>query len=160
MPNSQPLIAVRRSKVQGRGVFALVDIPARTRIIEYIGERISSKEADRRSDDESGKRHHTFMFAVSPRRVIDGSRGGNEACIINHSCTPNCRAIDIGGRIFIESIRRVRTGDELSYDYAYLTDPSYTLADLKRLYPCRCGTAKCRGTIAAKPKARRPKAKE
>lgn len=149
------LIEVRRSPVQGRGVFARTDIPARTRIIEYVGERISNKEADRRCDDERSRRHHTFLFAVSPRRVIDASHGGNEARFINHSCAPNCQAVDEKGRIFIESRRRIRAGEELAYDYSYVTDSSYDLDDLRALYPCRCGSPRCRGTLAARP-PRRP----
>lgn len=153
----EQLVVVRRSGIQGRGVFALVDIKRGTRIMEYVGERISHAVASERYDDESMRRHHTFLFAVSARTVIDGGRAGNDARYINHSCDPNCEAIIDRGRVFIDARRFIPAGAELTYDYWYTTDDSYTVEDLKRLYPCRCGTAKCRGYLARPPK--KPKKK-
>lgn len=143
--------AVRRSAIQGRGCFASRDIRKGERIAEYEGERISWKEADTRYDDDSKRRHHTFLFAVTTRTVIDGAVQGNDARFINHSCDPNCEAIDDGGRIFIEAMQDIAAGDELFYDYAYSRDESTTPED-EQLYVCRCGTAKCRGTILEAPK--------
>ncbi len=65
--------AVRRSTIQGRGCFASRDIRKGERIAEYQGERISWKEADTRYDDDAKRRHHTFLFAVTTRTVIDGA---------------------------------------------------------------------------------------
>jgi SET domain-containing protein len=144
---------VRRSRIQGRGVFAARDIAQGERIIEYLGTRISSEEADAQSpDDEASRRHHTFLFAVDDDIVIDGRRGGNDARLINHSCDPNCEIIIERRRIFIHALREIRAGEELSYDYWYVTDDSYTLGDLRRIYPCRCGATSCRGTLARPPK--------
>lgn len=153
----QPFV-VRRSAIQGRGCFASRDIRKGERIAEYEGERISWKEADTRYDDDAKRRHHTFLFAVTTRTVIDGAVQGNDARYINHSCDPNCEAIDDGGRIFIEAMQDIAAGDELFYDYAYSRDESTTPED-EQLYLCRCGTAKCRGTIleAPKQKAKLPK---
>lgn len=141
----QPFI-VRRSAIQGRGGFASRDIRRGERIVEYKGERISWKEADRRYEDDRMGRHHTFLFAVTSRTVIDGGVQGNDARFINHSCAPNCEAVDDGGRIFIEAMRPIAAGDELFYDYAYARDESTTDED-EALYVCRCGSPKCRGTI-------------
>lgn len=99
------------------------------------------------------RRHHTFLFVVDRNVVVDGNRQGNDARYINHSCDPNCETFIEDGRIFIHALRNIQPGTELSYDYMY--DPEgESIAALRRLYPCRCGAAKCRGTIA-KPKARR-----
>lgn len=149
----QPFV-VRRSTVQGRGCFAVREIRKGERIAEYEGERITWKEADRRYDDEGMRRHHTFLFAVTSRTVIDGAVFGSDARFINHSCDPNCEAVDDGGRIYIEAIRRIAPGEELFYDYAYQRDESTTEAD-ERLYVCKCGTAKCRGTILEPPPRRK-----
>jgi SET domain-containing protein len=143
-----PKIEVRRSKVQGRGVFAAEPIEKGTRIIEYTGERIGHVEASRRYDDETMQRHHTFLFTVSSRTVLDAAVGGNEARFINHSCDPNCEAIIERSRVYIYARRDIPAGAELFYDYWYHVDESYSLADLKRFYPCYCGSPKCRGTIA------------
>lgn len=137
---------VRQSKIQGRGGFAWRWIPAGTRIIEYVGERISTDEADTRYDDDSMDRHHTFLFSVDDDTVIDAGVGGNEARFINHSCDPNCEAVDDDGRIFIEALRDIAPGEELFYDYGYELDEPLT-PELKAQYPCHCGAPHCRGTI-------------
>jgi uncharacterized protein len=138
---------LRRSRIQGVGAFALQDIPKGTRVIEYTGEKITNAEADRRYDDESRmQRHHTFLFVLNLRTVIDAAHGGNESMYINHSCAPNCEAEIIRGRIWIEAIKNIPVGSELTYDYQYENDSDYTENDL-RFYACRCGSDKCRGTI-------------
>ena len=139
---------VRRSKIQGRGVFARVAITARTRIIEYAGEHISHAESDRRYLDGEMARHHTFLFTLNRRTVIDGAVSGNDARYINHSCAPNCEAVIEQGRIWIEATRDIARGEELAYDYQYERDGSETPED-EALYACGCGAAGCRGTILA-----------
>jgi uncharacterized protein len=146
-------ITTRRSKVQGRGVFATRAFAEGERIVEYTGERISSDQADAQCpDDEGAKRHHTFLFAVDDHVVIDGSIGGNDARFINHSCDPNCEVVITRGRVYIHALSDIEEGAELFYDYWYVTDESYTLDDLRRIYPCRCGSPKCRGTLARPPR--------
>ncbi len=150
-----PWFVVERSAIQGRGAFARQRIPKGTRIIEYIGERITHAEASRRYDDAAMRRHHTFLFTVSSRTCIDAARTGNDARFINHSCAPNCEAVQVGTRIFIHARRAIRPGEELSYDYAYEVEDAD--ADL---YVCRCGAPRCRGTIlspSSVPKTKRTK---
>jgi uncharacterized protein len=152
-PVSAPPVRVRRSRIQGRGVFATRAIPEGERIIEYVGTRISSEEADALCpDDEASRRHHTFLFAVDDDIVVDGSRGGNAARLINHSCDPNCEIVIERQRIFIHALKPIQRGEELSYDYWYVTDQSYSLDDLHRIYPCHCGVSSCRGTLARPPR--------
>jgi SET domain-containing protein len=154
-----PPILVRRSRIQGRGVFATRSIAKGERIIEYTGARISHDEADAQSpDDEARARHHTFLFAVDDDVVIDGGRGGNDARFINHSCEPNCEVAIVRRRIFVDALRDIEAGEEILYDYWYMTDESYTLEDLRRIYPCRCGSESCRGTLARPPKRARKRA--
>ena len=147
---------LRYSPIQGVGAFAIQDIPKGTRIIEYVGEKISNAECDRRYDDEKMSRHHTFLFILNKKQVIDANYGGNESMYINHSCDPNCETFIPRGRIWIESMRDITAGEELTYDYMYDMDRSYTDDDLFRLYGCKCGSPKCRGTIVYT--KRRPKA--
>ena len=142
-------LAMRRSAIHGRGVYARALIPADTRIIEYRGERIANAEADRRYPDDDSATHHTFLFAVDDDTMIDAAFGGNLARWINHSCDPNCEAVEEDGRIYIESIRDIEPGEELAYDYNYILPERHT-AKLKRRFPCDCGAATCRGTILGK----------
>ena len=155
VPTRNPWLVLRRSKIHGRGVYARQDIPRGTRLIEYTGERIGNREADRRSDlEEKKSRHHTFLFILSNRTTIDASVGGNVSRYINHSCDPNCVAWIEGQHIWIDAERDIREGEELSYDYEYEFDPEYTIEDLE-MYACHCGSPKCRGTIVDVPKRRK-----
>jgi uncharacterized protein len=142
-------IAVRRSPIQGRGVFALQPIRRGSRVIEYIGERISHREADRRHTSEDGWSPHTMLFVVDGKTVIDATWRGNSARWINHSCRPNCEAVDDEGRIYIEAIRDIRAGEELTYDYNLLLEEPHTPA-AKKAHPCHCGAPRCRGTLLGK----------
>jgi len=140
------LYRIRNSKIQGRGAFAVRRIRKGQRIVEYIGERIHPSEETNRYDDESMSRHHTFLFAVDENVTIDAGRIGNDAKYINHSCDPNCEAVNDDGRIFIFAVKNIQPGCELAYDYAYEPDGRITKKMLE-IYPCYCGTKKCRGTI-------------
>jgi SET domain-containing protein len=154
MPLAAP-VEVRRSRIQGRGVFATRDIRLGERVIEYTGTLITNDEADAQCDDENMRRHHTFLFGVDDSYTIDGGRGGNEARFINHSCDPNCESVVVRRRVYIHALRDIQVGEEILYDYWYTTDESYTLDDLRRIYPCRCRATGCRGTLARPPRRRR-----
>src|SRR5581483_2931820 len=119
---SRKWFEVRSSDIQGFGAFAVRPIPKGTRIIEYTGERISHEEADARYDDAAMERHHTFLFTVDEKTVIDAKRKGNDSRFINHSCEPNCETVVEKGRIFIDAIQDISPGEELFFDYAYERD--------------------------------------
>ncbi|OGA50194.1 MAG: SET domain-containing protein-lysine N-methyltransferase [Betaproteobacteria bacterium RIFCSPLOWO2_12_FULL_62_13] len=137
---------VRRSSIHGRGVFALTRILKGTRLIEYKGERMSADEADERYGEQHEGSPHTMLFAVNDGIVIDATRWGSSARWVNHSCAPNCETIEEEGRIFIETIRNVRPGEELTYDYNLVLEERHTPA-LKRAHACYCGARRCRGTL-------------
>jgi SET domain-containing protein len=139
------------SPIQGLGAFAVRRIRKGTRLIEYTGERVSPAEADRRYDDDAVDHPHTFLFTVDAETVIDAAVGGNEARFINHSCNPNCEAVDVDGRIFVDARRNIRPGEELTYDYRLERD-GYWRPDYADRYACRCGAPNCRGVLLVKPK--------
>jgi SET domain-containing protein len=116
------------------------------RIIEYIGERIGPALETKRYNEETMARHHTFLFSIDDYTTIDAAVGGNDARFINHSCDPNCEALDDGGRIFIFAQRTIYPGEELTYDYRFKA-PGRITRELREFYVCLCGTARCRGTI-------------
>jgi SET domain-containing protein len=147
---------VRKSPVHGNGVFALRDIPAGERIIEYRGERITWDEATRRAAERGGPVNHTFYFSLADGNVIDGGRRGNDARWINHACEPNCEAYEEDGRVYIHALHDIDAGEELNYNYALIYDERHTPA-LKRLFACRCGTPACTGTmLAPRKRTRKP----
>ena len=141
---------IRKSPIQGRGAFATRKIRKGERIVEYKGERISDAVADRRyPEPKAGEHHHTFLFELDDGRVIDATYGGNSARFINHSCDPNCETVEEDARIFINAARDIQRGEELAYDYWFILDEPHNAAT-KKLYPCACGSRKCRGTILGK----------
>ena len=155
-PAQQPF-EVRRSRVHGHGAFATRKIRKGTRIIEYLGERISHREADRRYSEKLTDADHTFLFIVDRGVVIDAGVNGNDARFINHGCDPNCESAITGRRVFVEAIRTIQPGEELTYDYQIgrdRDDPD----NIDEIFACRCGAASCRGTMlwpVKRPKRRR-----
>jgi SET domain-containing protein len=146
-------IQQRRSRIHGNGVFAAAAIAAGTRLIEYKGLRRTHEDADERYGD-SLDTGHTFLFTLNDDFLIDANVGGNVARWINHSCAPNCQAVleeDAGGdpqrdRVFIESLREIAAGEELSYNYGIRLSVPHT-ARLKKQWACRCGAVECTGTM-------------
>ena len=143
---ANPLYVVKRSKIHGRGVYAARRIRSGTRIIEYVGDRISHDEADSRYEMKTDDDGHTFLFVVDDDLCIDAGVGGNAARFINHKCDANCETIIEGRRVFIEAIRTIQPGEELGYDYQLTWESTDDPEELK-LYACRCGAANCRGTM-------------
>lgn len=142
------------SGIHGKGVVASEPIAEGQRIIEYVGERITPAEADRRYPFNEDEPQHTFLFSVSDRVIIDAAVGGNVARFINHSCDPNCEAVIERGRVFIEALRDIEPGEELGYDYWFVLEEPHNKKN-KELYKCLCGARNCRGTMLAdKRKAR------
>ncbi len=139
-------LAIRRSGIHGRGVYARVLIPEGTRIVEYRGERITTSEADLRYPDDQSAPYHTFLFAIDDEFMVDAANAGNIARWINHSCDPNCEAVIEDGRIYIEAIDDIAPGEELAYDYNFILPVRHTPA-MKKRFPCSCGEAACRGTM-------------
>lgn len=153
-------IIARRSPIHGNGVFAATDLPAEARLVEYKGQRLTHAQADRRyaGNADSG---HTFLFTLNDRYIIDANVDGNVARWINHGCEPNCQAVQVDAsdgdlrhdRVFIETLRPIKAGEELTYDYAITLDEPHTTR-LKRIWACRCGAPSCTGTML-RPKRRR-----
>jgi uncharacterized protein len=131
------LLLFKESPIQGLGGFARTAIAKGTRILEYVGERISASESSRRCEDDN-----QYIFALSPEQHLDGNVAWNPARFINHSCAPNCEAQMENDRIWIVASRDIRPGDEITFNYGYDLE-SY------RDYPCRCGSPDCVGYMVA-----------
>lgn len=134
-----------QSAIHGRGVYARVDIPDGTPIIEYVGELITKAEAARREMQRLERQRRggdgsVYIFDLNKRHDLDGRTSRNLARLINHSCAPNCRAETIRGRIWIIAKRDITAGDELTFDYGYSYKEWH-------LHPCRCGARRCAGYI-------------
>jgi SET domain-containing protein len=142
--------AVRESPIHGRGVVARIPIASGERICEYRGERIDWPEALRRHPHDPEQPFHTFYFSIDDEMVIDGNVGGDFSRFMNHSCDPNCETemIEVRGvtRVYVQALREIAPGEELTYNYGLTLDERYT-PTLKKQFACRCGSANCRGTM-------------
>jgi len=124
-------LEIRQSRIHRYGVYAQERIPARRKVIEYTGERISRRETKRR-----GQGRFTYLFTLDNYWTVDGAFGGSGAEIINHSCDPNLTMRRIRGQIFLYSFRKIRAGEELTVDYGF-----------RCCLPCHCGSSNCRGIM-------------
>jgi len=93
----------------GLGLFATRSFKKGERIVEYIGRTIT--------DAEAYSSRSKYLFEVSTRKTIDGTSRSNIARYINHSCRPNCEPEIERGRVFIDAIKNIKAGEELTYDY-------------------------------------------
>jgi len=130
-------VEFRQSTIHGMGGFARCTIPSGTRIIEYVGERISKEESLKRC-----VANNEFIFTLTETEDLDGSVPWNPARFINHSCSPNCEAELDEDRIWIVALRDIHRGEELSFNYGY------DLVDYQD-HPCRCGSPDCAGYIVS-----------
>ncbi|MGO3841666.1 MAG: SET domain-containing protein, partial [Alcaligenes pakistanensis] len=130
----------------------LRDIPEGTRILQYAGKRLTPEQADALFPVNPDEPFHTFFFALSNGKIVDGGQGGNDSRWINHSCAPNCEGHENadGSRVFIVAMRHIAAGEELLYDYSLVIDDEIT-DELKQSYRCLCGAPQCRGTMIALP---------
>ncbi len=145
MSESEPLYEIRESGIHGRGLFATQDIEKDTWILRYEGEKITKKESLRRAleQDERGKKSgegQVYIFELNKRYDLDGNFDYNDARLINHSCSPNCEAVDYMGEIWVCATRDIEAGEELSFNYGY--DIEFFMD-----HPCRCGAPNCVGYI-------------
>ena len=132
-------LRIKPSKIHRWGVYAGEDIPARRKVIEYTGERISRRETRRRSDEQG---RLIYLFTLDNYWTLDGAVGGSGAEYINHCCDPNIVTVIRNAHILYMSRRPIRKGEELTVDYHFAKD-------IERI-PCKCGAAGCRGTINLK----------
>jgi uncharacterized protein len=153
-----PPIQVRDSKVHGRGVFATRRIAKGERIIEYLGERVSHDEADRRYEMKEENDSHTFLFVVDSKTVIDAGVDGNDARFFNHSCDPNCESVVEKRRVFIEALRPIELGEEMTYDYQIYRDEDDP-QNIDEVFACHCGFAQCRGTMLWSPEPKKKRSR-
>ena len=141
---TSPLLEVRESGVHGRGAFATRRIRKGRRIIEYTGKRMPWDAASENPEDP-----HTFLFGLSDgNQVINAAIDGNDARWINHSCDPNCEAIEEDEQVFIYALRDLEPGEELFYDYALEIDEPRS-PEMEKQFECYCGAQSCRGTFLA-----------
>jgi SET domain-containing protein len=145
-PSTTPHLRVSASGVHGLGAYATRPLPAGAFLGLYEGRRYTPAQIDAKTWDDS----LTYLFQLSNDETIDGAKGGNATRHLNHSCEPNCEAVeeyDDAGRLVLKfhTLVEVDAGDELFIDYALVADGGAS----PETYACRCGAPNCRGTMLA-----------
>jgi len=142
-------ILIEKSKIHATGVFAKKNIPKGTKIIEYVGNKITKAESEEIGDIHMSSHKNNihengavYIFELNSKYDIDGNVPWNTAKYINHSCEPNCEVKNVKGHIWIISSRYIKKGEEISYNYGY------DMEDFKD-HPCHCKSKKCVGYIVA-----------
>ena len=136
-------LVIRRSRIHADGVYTTTPIKRRTIVAEYTGPRMTYAQAD--SIYEYSPR--TYLFGMGDgERVVDGD---GIAAFINHCCDPNCESDEIDEKVIIRSIRNIKAGEELAYDYCLFDgDPDdYAI--------CHCAAKNCRGSMYSEEELRR-----
>lgn len=135
------MIEVKESKIHNKGVFAKEDIPKGTKIIEYKGEKITKEEAEKRMYENE------YIMEFDNEYDIDGDIEENDAKYVNHSCDPNCECKTKGGKVWFISLRDIKKGEEITFDYDYACEDDFSeIEDFK----CRCGSPNCIGYMVSK----------
>jgi SET domain-containing protein len=132
-------LEIKPSKIHRWGLYAAEDIPARRKVIEYTGERLNRIQTKRRSEEQG---RMIYLFTLNSYWTLDGAVGGSGAEYINHCCDPNIVTVIRNEHILYMSRKAIRKGEELTVDYHFAKDIEK--------YVCKCGAAKCRGTINLK----------
>ncbi len=144
-PPSFPYVRTSRSDIHNQGLFAAKRIPKDSYIIQYLGERVTKKESNRRGLAQHDRSQadnvgSVYIFEVDDRYDIDGNFSWNIARLANHSCSPNCEAQNADGEIWLVALRDIAKGEELTFDYGYALEHWED-------HPCRCGAENCVGHI-------------
>lgn len=100
--------SIKRS-FSGLGLFTNVPFEKDDFVIEYTGKKLTEDEAN----EKGGK----YLFRVNKKLTIDGTGRKNLSRYINHSCKPNCEALQDGNKIVIHALKKISPGEELTYDY-------------------------------------------
>lgn len=130
-------IIFKESSIHHLGGFARDRIAPGTFVIKYMGDSITKSESLRRCESSNH-----YIFALDEEYDLDGDVDWNPARFINHSCDPNCEARLEDGGIWIISLREIRAGEEITFNYGY------DLEDYED-HPCKCGATNCAGYIVA-----------
>ena len=128
-----------KSKISNQGLVATKNIKKDIKIMDYKGRLISKNETE--SNEKFDNDKHIYLFNINKKYDLDGDYKYNTARLINHSCDPNCEVTGKGTKLWISSIKYIKKGDELCYDYGFGFDENY------KDFPCKCRSTNCCGFI-------------
>lgn len=119
--------------LSGLGLFATAPIKKGEFVIEYTGDLLTPDEVEKRTSNK-------YFFEIDKKWTIDGAGRENIARYVNHSCRFNCEVRIYAKRIRIWTIRRIKSGEEFTYDYG-----KEYFDEFIKPQGCRC--EKCRAEL-------------
>jgi hypothetical protein len=88
-----------------------------------------------------------YVMELESGLFLDARSKGNVSRFINHCCDPNCELqkwiVNGVTRIGIFAVKDMSAQTALSYDYQFSTNEHSR-------FRCKCGAAKCRGSLSSK----------
>jgi uncharacterized protein len=123
---------IKRSSIDGKGLFAAKPLPARKKIGEFVGELITTREARKRAKTKK----RISIVELDHKLAIDGSGPENVFRYLNHSCSPNAYIRIFQRHIEVYALRKIAAGEEVTCDYGE------THHDGK--LRCLCGSRNCK----------------
>lgn len=154
-PNRQPpaervnaFCEIRFSPIHGRGIFTRRPVRKGVHLLEYRGELVDKEESNRRGLELFDQAKvsggaSVYIFDLNDTHDLDGNKPWNAARLVNHSCEPNSEMVNEDDRLMLYSLRDLRKGEEITFDYGYGIEHFLD-------HPCRCGTTACVGYIVAR----------
>jgi uncharacterized protein len=134
-----PGVSVGDSSIAGRGLIAVAPLPAGEVVVRFGGRLVSLRELQTLFDIAAADGAYVDTIAID-HDVHLVLPAGTVAHFANHSCDPTLWR---SGPYELATRRAVAPGDELTVDYATLSDdPGFTMT-------CTCGADACRGEITA-----------
>lgn len=128
-------VKVAKSKIAGKGAYALQSIPAKRKIGDLGGVIITMKEAMRLIRDLKV----INCVELDNNLALNASANPNDMRFINHSCGPNTFMRVMKDRVEFYALKNIKKGEELSCDYGETHHEGKL--------PCKCGAKNCRGFI-------------
>lgn len=131
-----PKVKIGKSKI-GKGLFVLKKIHKGELIIDFTkgpGKFLTTKEADKlyeKGNDYMIQIDDDLFFVATNKEELE------DADFLNHSCNPNC---GIKGTLRIVAMRDIKTGEEITFDYAMCESSDYKMR-------CNCRSSNCRKVI-------------
>ncbi|XP_031279661.1 uncharacterized protein LOC116138078 isoform X3 [Pistacia vera] len=140
-------LVVYKSGIHALGLYTSRFISRGEMVVEYVGEIVGLRVADKRENEyDSGRKLQyksaCYFFRIDKEHIIDATCKGGIARFVNHSCLPNCVAKVISVRndkkVVFFAERDIYPGEEITYDYHFNHE------DEGKKIPCFCNSKNCR----------------
>ncbi|XP_074276607.1 uncharacterized protein LOC141600301 isoform X2 [Silene latifolia] len=140
-------LVVYKSGIHALGLYTSQFIPRGAMVVEYIGEIVGLRVADKRETEYlSGRKLQyksaCYFFKIDKEHIIDATCKGGIARFVNHSCQPNCIAkvitIRSQKKVVFFAQKDICPGEEITYDYHFNHE------DEGKKIPCFCNSKNCR----------------